>query len=45
VPAVSYYTEPGTFSMRHLDLICDVLSSSGRPDLLTVVEVHPEGER
>jgi len=39
VPAVSYYTEPGTFSMRHLDLIRDVLTSGGRPDLLEVVEV------
>jgi hypothetical protein len=39
VPAVSYYTEPGTFSMRHLDLVCDVLRSSGRPDLLEVIEV------
>jgi hypothetical protein len=43
VPAVSYYTEPGTFSMRHLDLIRDVLTSSGRRDLLEVVEVpQPE---
>ena len=39
VPAVSYYTEPGAFSMRHLDLIRDVLTSGGRPDLLEVVEV------
>ena len=39
VPAVSYYTEPGTFSMRHLDLVRDVLRSSGRPDLLDVIEV------
>jgi hypothetical protein len=39
VPAVSYYTEPGTFSMRHLDLIRDVLTLGGRPDLLEVVEV------
>ena len=31
--------------MRHLDLIRDVLESSGRPDLLTVVEVHPESDR
>ena len=45
VPAVSYYTEPGTFSMRHLDLVRDVLFSSGRSDLLTVVEVHPESDR
>lgn len=39
VPAVSYYTEPGTFSMRHLDLVRDVLRSNGRPDLLEVIEV------
>jgi hypothetical protein len=39
VPAVSYFTEPGTFSMRHLDLVRDVLRSSGRPDLLDVIEV------
>jgi len=43
VPAVSYYTEPGTFSMRHLDLIRDVLTSSGRPDLLEVVDVLQGG--
>jgi hypothetical protein len=45
VPAVSYYTEPGTFSMRHLDLIRDVLTSGGRPDLLEVVEVPQGGRR
>jgi hypothetical protein len=39
VPAVSYYTEPGGFSTRHLDLVRDVLKSDGRPDLLEVVEV------
>ena len=39
VPAVSYYTEPGGFSTRHLDLVRDVLKSSGRPNLLEVVEV------
>jgi hypothetical protein len=39
VPAVSYYTEPGGFSMRHLELVHDVLASSGRPDLLEVLEV------
>jgi hypothetical protein len=39
VPAVSYYTEPGAFSTRHLDLMRDVLRSSGRPDLLDVIEV------
>jgi hypothetical protein len=30
--------------MRHLDLVCDVLASSGRPDLLEVVEVRREGQ-
>ena len=39
VPAVSYYTDPGTYSMRHLELIQDVLASSGRPDLLEVLDV------
>ena len=42
VPAVTYYTDPGTFSLRHLDLMRDVLASSGRPDLLEVIEV-PRG--
>jgi hypothetical protein len=42
VPAVSYYTEPGSFSMRHLDLVRDVLRSSGRPDLLEVHGVSDE---
>jgi hypothetical protein len=42
VPAVSYYTEPGAFSMRHLELVHDVLASSGRPDLLEVREA-PRG--
>ena len=44
VPAVSYYSEPGAFSMRHLELVHDVLASSGRPDLLEVLEV-PGGAR
>jgi hypothetical protein len=38
VPALSYYSEPGSFSVRHLDLIRDVLRTDGRPDLLAVVE-------
>jgi hypothetical protein len=42
VPAVSYYTEPEGFSMRHLDLVRDVLVTSGRADLLEVVEVPRE---
>jgi hypothetical protein len=37
VRATSYYSEPGSFSMRHLDLIRDVLRTDGRPDLLDVV--------
>lgn len=45
VPAVSYYTEPGTFSMRHLDLVRDVIASHGRPDLLEVVEVPRDRQR
>ena len=45
VPAVSYFTEPGTFSMRHLDLVRDVLESSGRAELLEVVEVSQERRR
>jgi hypothetical protein len=43
VPAVTYYSEPGGYSMRHLDLIRDVLMSSGRSDLLEVVELPQEG--
>jgi hypothetical protein len=39
VPSLSYYSQPGTFSMRHLDLVRDVLATGGRPDLLEVVEV------
>jgi hypothetical protein len=42
VPALTYYSEPGAYSMRHLDLVCDVLTSGGRPDLLEVAEV-PQG--
>ena len=45
VPAVSYYTEPGGFSTRHLDLVRDVLASSGHPELLEVVEVGKETGR
>jgi hypothetical protein len=39
VPAASYFSEPGAFSMKHLDLIRDVLQSGGRPDLLEVIRV------
>ena len=45
VPAVSYYTEPGGFSTRHLDLVRDVLTSSGHPELLEVVEVGKDAGR
>ena len=38
VPALSYYSEPGSFSMRHLDLIRDVLRTEGSPDLLDVAD-------
>lgn len=40
VPALSYYTDPGTYSTRHLDRALDVLASSGRPGLLELVEVR-----
>jgi len=39
VPALSYYSEPGSFSIRHLELIRDVLRTEGQPDRLEVVEV------
>lgn len=39
VPALSYYSEPGSFSMRHLDLIRDVLRTEGSPDLLDVADI------
>jgi hypothetical protein len=39
VPTVSYYTDRGGFSMRHLDLARDVLAGWGRPELLEVSEV------
>ena len=40
VEAHSYYTDPGTFSMKHLDLARDVLARLGQPDLLQVHEVR-----
>lgn len=40
VPALSYYTDPGTYSTRHLDLALDVIASSGRPGMLELVEVR-----
>ena len=38
VPSVSYYTHPGTFSLRHLDLMRDILTRAGRAELLEVRE-------
>lgn len=40
VPSISYYTDPGAYSMRHLDLMVDVLESFGRPELLKLIEVR-----
>ena len=40
VPALSYYTEPGAFSTRHLDLMRDVLLSQGVPELFDLVDVR-----
>jgi hypothetical protein len=45
VPAVSYYSEPDSFSTRHLDLVRDVLRSDGRTDLLQVLQVPQGGDR
>ena len=42
VPALSYFSEPESFSKRHLDLIHDVLRVEGRPDLLEVADVPRE---
>jgi hypothetical protein len=39
VPAVSYFTDPGTFSVRHLDLAQHVLAPDGGPGLLQVRQV------
>ena len=39
VPAVSYYSEPGSYSTRHLDLVLDVLRSRGHQDLLKLVNM------
>ncbi len=39
VPASSYYSEPGSFSLRHLDLIRDVLRTENSPGLLEVTDV------
>jgi hypothetical protein len=40
VPAVSYFSDPGAFSVRHLDLMRDVLASSGGAGLLEVRQAH-----
>ena len=40
VPAVAYHAGPGAFSMRHLDVIRDVLRSQGRPELLEVSDIE-----
>ena len=45
VPALSYFSEPESFSKRHLDLIHDVLCVEGRPDLLEVAAVPKETDR
>jgi hypothetical protein len=39
VPATSYYTHPGTFSLRHLDLARHVLDADGGQWLLEVEQV------
>jgi hypothetical protein len=39
VPATSYYTHPGTFSLRHLDLARHVLGADGGQRLLEVEQV------
>jgi hypothetical protein len=39
VPAVSYYSEPGSFSIRHLDLMRDILRSARVAGSLEVVRV------
>ena len=40
VPALSYYSEPGSFSIRHLELIRDVLRTNGQSALLEVTGVE-----
>lgn len=45
VPAVSYYSEPGSFSVRHLDLMRDVLQSSAEAASLELVPVRQDGGR
>lgn len=38
IPAASYYSEPGSFSLRHLELIRDVLRTDGTQVLLDVAD-------
>jgi len=45
VPAVSYYSEPGSFSTRHLDLVRDVLGSIRDAGSLELERVSQEGRR
>ncbi|HEY5616575.1 MAG TPA: hypothetical protein VIK60_01445 [Vicinamibacterales bacterium] len=45
VPAVSYYSEAGSFSTRHLDLMRDVLRSTGDAGSLELIQVPQEGGR
>lgn len=42
VPAVTYYSEPGSYSLRHLDLVQHVLSSTPATGTLALTRV-PEG--
>jgi hypothetical protein len=39
VSAVSYYTEPGSFSLRHLDLVRDVIKTGPSAAHLDVIDV------
>ena len=45
VSAVSYYSEPGSFSTRHLDLVRDVLGSIRDAGSLELERVPQEGRR
>ena len=45
VPAISYHSDPGGFSTRHLDLVQDALKSAGQPDLLKVVRARHESRQ
>jgi hypothetical protein len=43
VPSVAYYTDPDGFSMRHLDLMRDVLRADGHPEWLDVRDARGDG--